>query len=318
MGLRARLLLLVSLPLIPALIMALFINFDQRRLGAFKVEKDAIRVGQLAAATELGLIEATRQHLSALARLPQARGSNFGEYAKFFAGMTQVYPEYTDFGLVETNGEVVSRSFAYKERTNLAERPDFQRVLQSRDFAIGEYREGNGTNKASLWFGHPVFDDKGRFVRILYAALNLETLKNGILKAELPAGGVIGIFDRSGHLLAHSLEERTWVGRSFSGSTLLNTMMSKVEGTAQMRGLDNVPRLYAFTPIRNGSEANLFVSVGIPLSLAFADVTRILVRNLAVLMVVAGAALLGARLYANRYILAPVKALAASTEKVAS
>jgi len=80
MGLRARLLLLVLLPVIPALVLALYTNLEERRFGAFGVEKDAIRVVQLAAANQLALIEATRQHLAALSRFPQARHNDLAAF----------------------------------------------------------------------------------------------------------------------------------------------------------------------------------------------------------------------------------------------
>src|SRR6266436_4776691 len=111
MGLRARLLLLVLVPTIPALLLALYTNLELRRLGAARVEKDAMKVVQLAAASENGLIGATRQHLAGLARLPQARGNDLKAFDVFFAGMSQIYTDYTDFGLIETNGDLVACSF---------------------------------------------------------------------------------------------------------------------------------------------------------------------------------------------------------------
>ncbi len=50
MGLRARLLLLALVPTVPALLLALYTNLELRRLGAARVEKDAMKVVQLTAA----------------------------------------------------------------------------------------------------------------------------------------------------------------------------------------------------------------------------------------------------------------------------
>ena len=144
MGFRTRLLLFVLLPVIPALVLALHSDLEQRRLGIFKVENDAIRVVQLAAANQLGLIEATRQHLAALSHLPQARGTNVFAFDAFFANMTKVYADYLDFGLIDTNGDLISSSFGRAGPTNLVDRPHFQRVLQTQDFAIGDYQAADG------------------------------------------------------------------------------------------------------------------------------------------------------------------------------
>src|SRR5687768_5625136 len=147
MGLRARLLLLVLVPTIPALMLALYTNLELRRIGAARVEKDALKVAQLAAANESGLIGATRQHLAGLSRFPQALSNDAPAFDVFFARLSKVYTDYTDFGLIETNGDLVACSLARKGPTNLADRPHVQRVIKKRDFAVGDYQPGEGTNR---------------------------------------------------------------------------------------------------------------------------------------------------------------------------
>ncbi|MCI0538613.1 MAG: PAS domain S-box protein [Verrucomicrobiales bacterium] len=317
MGLRARLLLLVLVPLVPALLLSIYTSLEQRRLGGSRVEKDAIRVVQLAAAKQLGLIEATRQHLTALSRLPQARGTNIAAFDAFFANMPKIYPEYVDFGLIETNGELISSSFGRKVQTNLVDRPDFRRVRETQDIAVGDYQPGDGTIKPSLPISHPVFDEKGRLARVLYAALDLAVINTAAAKAELPSGGEISVFDRAGHVLARYPEPENWVGKSFPQSPIVTAILQRIEGTIEMRGLDDVPRLYAFTAIRSGRETNLFACVGIPRLAAFAETDHILIRNLTVLGVVGGLALLAAWLYAKFHILHPLNALTSTTRRVA-
>src|SRR4051812_47221812 len=111
MGLRARLMLLVLLPTIPALLLALYTNLERRRFGAAKVAKEAYRVVEVVAASQNGLLENTRRHLIGLAKFPQARGQNTSSFQTFFAMMREVYTDYTDFGIIETNGALVSCSF---------------------------------------------------------------------------------------------------------------------------------------------------------------------------------------------------------------
>ncbi|HKS37855.1 MAG TPA: PAS domain S-box protein [Verrucomicrobiae bacterium] len=318
MGLRARLLLLVLLPVIPALVLALYTNLEERRFGAFRVEKDAISVVQLAAANQLALVEAARQHLVALSRFPQARGNDLAAFDVFFANMPKVYRDYVDFGLIETNGDLVACSFGRSGPTNLADRAHVRRVLETQDFAIGSYQAGEGAVKPSLLFGHPVFDEKGQLARVVYAALDLSVLNGAITKEQLPEGGVVTVHDREGYVLARHPDPEKLAGRPFGGSPLMGRIVAKGEGTAEVRGLDGVSRLYAFTPIRSGQKASLYVSVGIPKSLAFGETTQILVRNLAILGAVAALTLLAAQIYANIHILRPVKALVGATGRLSA
>ena len=318
MGLRARLLLLVLLPAIPALLLALYTNLQLRRLSAARVENDAMKMVYLAAAGQEGLVEATRQHLAGLSRFPEARGTNITAFTSFFGRLNKFYTNYSDFGLIETNGDLVACSFSRKDPANLSDRAHLRRVLRTRELAIGEYQPGDGTNKPSLPFGYPILDEKGNVARVVYAALDLTVLNKSIVVSELPAGGFIQILDRSGHVLGRYPEPEKWVGKSVFGSPLFTTILAREEGSVEMAAVDGVPMLYAFTNIRNGQQANLFVNVGVPTALAYAETKRILLLDLVILAVVAVSALLAAWVYANRYVLNPVGRLAKATRQVAT
>jgi PAS domain S-box-containing protein len=318
MGLRTRLLLLVLLCTVPALLLALFNNLQQRRLGALRVQKDAMRVAQLAAATQNGLIQATRQHLSGLSHFPQTRGNDLVAFDTFFGGMLKVYTDYVDFGLIETNGKLVSCSFGRNGPTNLRDHAELQLVLKTHDLAVGEYQEGDSVRKSNLPFGYPVLDETGQVVRVLYTSLDLTAMNAALAKVRPPEEGVIEVFDSHGHLLARNLEPSKWVGKSLPDLSAFTKTSTANESTEEMRGLDGVPRLNAFSIIRNSKEPSLFVSVGIPTSLAYAESNDILIRDLSILGAVSALALIAAWSYANRHILRPVRALSDTTRRLAA
>ena len=318
MGLRTRLPLLILLSIVPGMLLAVYTNLEQRRLGAARVQKDALKVVQLAAANQQGLIEATRRHLNGIAHLPQARGNDPERFDAFFAGMTKLYKDYTDLGLIETNGDLVSCSLGRNRWTNLVDRTHVKRALKTHDLAIGDYQAADPTIKASLPFGYPVLDKNGQIARVLYASLDLAVINALLAKAQLPKGGVIEVFDRSGKILGRNLEAEKWVGKPVADSPVFLSMAAKGENTAELSGVDGVKRLYAFTAISNGPEASLFVSVGIPTVLAYAETQHILIRNLIILLVVASIVLLAGWAYADRYVLHPVKALAKTARLVGS
>lgn len=316
MGLRTRLLLLVLLPVIPALVLALYTNLEERRFGIFRVEKDAIRVVELAAANELALIETTRQHLAALARFPQAGGNDVPKFDSFFAQLPVIYTNYVDFGLLETNGDLVSCTLLNLRPTNRVDAAHLQGVVKTRDFAIGSYEAGDGAGKSSLLFGYPIFDEKGKLIRVVYAALKLAAMNSAAAKSELPQGGVIHVFDRAGHVVACYPDSEKWLGKTFTDSPLMAAIQGSKQGTAELPGLDNVSRFYAYSPILNSRNTGLFVSVGIPTSLAFRETNQILFRNLAILGVVALLAFSASQIYASVQILRPIKALVGATERL--
>jgi len=317
-GLRARLLLVVLLPTIPALLLALNTNLEQRRYGRAKAGVDALRLVQGVAASQNALIETARGHFNALTKFPQAFGNDFSTFEKFFGTMCKIYPDYTDFGIVETNGALISSSFGLRGETNVAERLDFKGVLKTHDLYVGEYQPSNNLSKASLPLGYPLLDQKGRLVRVIYGALDLAVLNRALVKATLPEGGVAEVFDRNGHVLAQIPAAQESVGNSCLGSELFTSIVRQVEGIGEMKGLDGATRLYAFTALRVKDAPNLFVSVGIPTSLAYSESKQTLLFNLIMLCAVALLALLAAWRYADAYILQPIQALVSSTRRVGS
>lgn len=318
MGLRIRVLLLVLVPVIPALILAIHTNLEQQRLGIYKVEKDATRVVQLAVASHLGLIDATRQYLEVLAHLPQARGNDIRGFDTFFSNLLRIYTNYSDFGLIGTNGILIASAFGREGPTNLLLRADFHRTAATKAFSVGVFGPAGENHIPSLYLGCPIVDESSTLVRILYTALNLAALSNATAKVELPPGAVIDVFDLDGTILSHQPQDGKWVGRNFGAAPLLEAIRRKTEGTSEVAGLDDVKRLYAYTAIRIGPDPGLFVAVGIPKAVAFAELRSKLYRNLGILGLVAAAAIVTAWSYANRYILAPVRALCSISRQVAS
>lgn len=317
MGLRTRLLLLVLVPVVPALLLALHMSLYQRELEHSLVEKDAIRVVQLAASGQRSLIDATRQQLGALSRLQEARGTNVPSFDTFFERYLAMYPDYTDIGLIETNGTLVSSSFGRPDDRSLANEDHVTRVLRTGEFAVGSYRPALGRRKAGLVCGQPIYSGRGRVVRVLYAALDLDTIHAAAAKTELPEDGLSLVIDRRGNLVTAHPRPPSWIGTNLLQSKLVQAMLSGGEGTIETDEPDGIPRLTAFTTLSTGPDDGLFISVGVPSYLAYAQTRATLVRNLIILSVVAAAALAVAWYYASTQIVAPVRGLVFAIRRLA-
>ena len=83
--------------------------------------------------------------------------------------------------------------------------------------------------------------------------------------------------------------------------------------------MDGIPRLFSFAPFGGAAQsASAYVSVGIPVAVAFAGANRILARNLALLGLVAGLALVAAWVGGNLFIVRQIRALVGATKRVAA
>src|SRR5262249_1776407 len=146
------------------------------------------------------------------------------------------------------------------------DRAYFRRVVETREFAIGEYQIGRITGKAAVNFGYPVLDDAGQIIAVVAVALDLDWLNELASEAELPPGTMLAVIDRNGTILSRYPDAGKWVGKLMPESPVLNAILTQQgNGTVDAPGTDGIPRLFSFAPFGGTAQsASAYVSVGIP------------------------------------------------------
>jgi signal transduction histidine kinase len=314
-SLRLRLWLLVALALIPTLILMLYTAAEQRRHAVLDVQAQALRVAQLVSSDHERRIEGTRYLLVALAHVSDVRDGSLAECQQFLSRLLQDNPLYANFGLADRTGDITCSAVPLDEPINIADRTYFVGALVARDFAIGEFQVGRVTGRATINFGYPILDDDSRARAVVFAAMDLSWLNRLVAAADLPEGAALVVIDRNGTILARYPNPQAWIGQSSTRDPLFQAMLAQGEGTAELRGMDGVPRIYAFTGLRGLPEAG-YVSIGMPQAVAYAPARRALVRNLICLGMVAVLALAAAWIGGEVFIVRPVQALVRTTRRL--
>src|ERR1700758_1728707 len=103
-SLRARLLLLVLLAVIPALVLVFYTNLEERQLRKALVQEDAMRLSRLVSADYERLIEDARQLVVSLARLPAVRDRNSAACNALFADLLAQHSSYINLGVIGADG----------------------------------------------------------------------------------------------------------------------------------------------------------------------------------------------------------------------
>ena len=318
-SLRTRLLLLVLLAVIPALGLTLYTNLEERQLRKALVQEHAMRLSRLVSADYERLIEDARQLLMTLARFPAVRERNRACNA-FFADLLTQNSSYANLGVIDADGNVICTAVPITDQVYLGDRVYFRGAVETRDFAIGEYQVGRITDKATVNFGYPVVDDEDHVSAVVFAALDLDWLNDLARQAGLPPGTMLTVIDRNGTILSRYPNEGEWVGKLMPEPLVLKAILAqRGNGTIDAPGTDGIPRLFSFAPFGGAvRSADAYVSVGIPTAVAFAGVNRILARNLAALVLVAGLALAAAWVGGNLFIVRQIRALVEATKRVAA
>ena len=316
-SLRARLVLLVLLAVIPALGLILYTAASQRRSAAIEVQQNMLRLVKFAAANQQQTSEGARQLLIALSQLPEIRQGNPEKCNRLLANLLKQYRSYAGFGVLDTKGNSTCTAPELNEAINAADRAYFRLAGQTRDFAIGEYQIGRVTGKASVNFGYPVLDEAGQVKAVVFAALDLAWLNQLIAKAQLPEGSVLIMSDRKGTVLARYPDPQSWVGKSYPNDPINRIVLSQREGTLEAFGLDGVKRLYAFTSLGDDPVSrDVHVSIGIPTRVAFTSANQLLVRNLTGLGLVSILALIAAWIGGDVFLLHKVKSLVKTAQQL--
>lgn len=319
-SLRFRLFLLVLLAILPALGLTLYTGLQERQRDALDARENVLRLARLASRDQARFVEHGRELLVILADLPAIREQDVAACSTLFADLLKQYPQYVNLGMIAPNGRILCSGLPTDGALNLSDRLYFQRALQTRDFAFGDFQIGRLTGKATLGLGYPVLDAAGQVQSVVYAALDLVWLSRFAAEAVLPPGSTLTVIDLGGTILVRHPDPEIWVGRSALETSIVQTMLAtRGEGTAEARGVDGVMRLYAFTPLESSAGTiDAYASVGIPTAVVFADADRALAGSLSMLSLVSVLALGAAWFGGGFFILRPVKALVGATKRLAA
>ncbi len=317
-GLRGRLLLLVFLAVLPAFGLTWYTGNENRQRQREAVAADTVALARILANDQERAIEGTRQILSELAAVPEARGGDPQRLRTFFVVLKKLYPGYSSFSLLDPSGNILMSLPAPDRPVNFSDRPWFQSAVNRRTFVVGDYQVGQLTGKRVIVAAWPVLDDGGRVVSVLAAGLDVTWLNQIAATAQLPPGAELVLVDRRGVVLARYPEAAGVPGQGLAERALSARMRDVAEGTVELTGDAGVSRIYAFTAVRGRVETGLRLAVGIPRDRAYGAVERLQSRHLLALFMVMAFTLGAAWFAAERFVLLRVSSLLDATRRLAA
>ena len=215
--------------------------------------------------------------LSTLAELPAVRQQDGAVASAIFARILAKQKIYGNISAVDRQGKVFASARPQSGPTaSDAGRSHFERALETRDFAIGEYGIGRTSGKPTLHFAYPVLDH-GVVQGVVSVSVLLDYLNTLFADNQLPTGGMVTIIDRDGTILARYPQEQ-WVGKRLPEAEIIKIVLARGEGVAKAVGIDGVHCLFAFTPLGVGGH-DLLVYAGVPLKTVYAEANQTLYRN---------------------------------------
>jgi len=318
-GLRVRLLLLVLLAGLPSLSLIVVTAIEQRASAEAAVMDDALRIARLAASTERRVIDENRSLLAALGRAPAIQSGDQAACSALLADILAEFPHYVNLMTVTPSGEVfcVGKS---PVPASVADRPTFQRVLQTGRFAVSDYVMTRGSLIPSVVLAHPLHDPSGTLTGMLMLAIELDWMSMLASEADLPPDATFTVVDRRGDVIAHYPPDPTALGQPLPpGSFLKSAPLDQHEGMLHGPGPDGTPHIFAYTRLElPNSEQTGLAFVAIPTLAANAEVNRQFARNLTGLGVTAILAFVAVWIGGDVVLLRAMRQLVGASRRIAA
>ncbi|MHB1585780.1 MAG: EAL domain-containing protein [Acidiferrobacteraceae bacterium] len=319
-GLRARLLLLVALAVLPALAVIGYTANQERARAMGDAQEQVKALARAIGRHEARRIRATRRLLSLLARLPQVRLPNSSHCHPLLATLLADKPQYANFALIASDNRVLCSAVKSQRPVDPAREAFFRRVFQSRRFSLGNYQVGQMTGLPVLVAAYPLRGPEGRVTSLLIAAMKLTWLKALPVAHRLPAGATLVVLDPSHDVLFHYPGGQRWIEKRLKDPELQRMLRAVSEaGVAETRDPMGQVLLDTFSQVRGfGSAHDLDVILRVPARIAYAKVYQTTRDELLVLMLTTGLVFLLAWVGGTAFMMRPIGVLLAATRRLAT
>ena len=315
-GLRTVLLMLVFAAVAPGLAVVIYSTIMLQRDELQRARDELHSVTKLAAATQEQWIDGVRQILTTVASGPSVRRSDLrGLCTEFLRNVKASSPTYTNIGVLDLNGQVQCEALESDKTLNRSNRYYFQAVVESRQFAVGDFVVSYSSGNKALGFGMPVFDYTGVLAGVAFSGVDLDYPSKRLEALALPKQLQISVSDIKGTLLATSGTDHTGVGKPVSDPTLRAAMLARTAKAIDST-IAGVEWLHSVQPVDVAGPTGVVVAVSVRKADALAIAHSYFRSQLIIMLVASLIGFLLALFLAQRTLWQPIARLLARMREV--
>ncbi len=322
-SLRATLMGLVLLAILPALGLALYHGLALRAQARNEAQAEAVKRARNLAAVQKEHYEAVRRLVETLAATTVVRVIDPKGCSLLFSQLkTQSGEGLANILAVSAAGEAIGQ--AVPEAGDLfapvtspmgtpsyAGRSWFTTVGQTKT-CVSEPFALTPDGRPAMTVACPALGWDGQVKAVVAASMTLDSL---LRSADASTDGVVGVLAPDGLLLAAHPTEAA-VGTDVAGSDLARTVLAKAGGSAEVPGLGGSPKLVGFDRLLPGLPGSPTVFVEIPLDEAYAPARKLLVEQTLWLALVGLVGLGVAWALGSRLLVRPITVMAGAAEAI--
>ena len=274
-GLRGKLILLISMTFLPALALSGYNAVVQLRQQEAVSMVQLLQTARLIKMSERYALTQAAEFIQAIASSPIIVAGDADECKRMLVRLAANYHSYLGFGLADADGQVSCSSNSATVPASMADRAFFQQALAKHAIAFGPYEFDAPISKQLVYLGMPVVAGHGHGERVVFAVLDLAHMQSMALAARLAPGSVIKIFDQNGLMLERIPDLMGVVGTRTPDMPLLRHVLKHGgEGVVYADSTDGMARLYAYTTIHKIPSQTVFLAVGLSPEAAYGVAER--------------------------------------------
>ena len=154
--LLARLLVIVSIALVPALGFQAYSENKARQIRKELVQDEALRLVRLVSAEQQRIIEGAAQVLDVISSTPAVQ-DNLPEFCqRMLANLIRQSPRYNTVAVIGLDGHIRCAPAPVDPAIDLSDRAHFRRALQTGGTVLGDYVIGRVSDKPTIHIGQAV------------------------------------------------------------------------------------------------------------------------------------------------------------------
>lgn len=321
-GLRARLVILVVVAIVPLLTILVAGAVADRQLSLMNARARAVELARLGAERQAVRFREAQEMLRSLRRIINLESLDRAACHELLRTLVADHPQFNTIGVEAEDSSIVCHSaLGPKVRQAFTENDLLQQALapDAPAFVVGKYIIGRISGKRTVIVATALPRAADGFARgMVFTSLNLEFFGRTIADLNTEEGSCVLVIDpRTGTVLADRSLESERIGQAFPEHALVRAMTQAPEGgILDTVGFDGTPRLFGFAPIPGAGNGGAMMLVGLSRSAVLADANWRLFVGLAVALLVTTGALGGAWLFSEGSLARPIRDLVETAKKL--
>ncbi|MES2071655.1 MAG: response regulator [Pseudomonadota bacterium] len=314
-GIRARMLLLVLVILVP--VIALYIQYATvtREIGEQREINELQTMSREMAAATGRISDATAVLIESIARLPEIRQLDPDACRKTMSNLLERLPRYANITVSGPNGDIVCDGQpGTGKKASVADRGYFKDALDSHSAVVGNPTTGLLNGEAILPVAFAMREADGRVRFVVSSLIRLGWIANDEARTKTRTGVALFFLDAEGRILAGFPSEQDRVGK---GLAVVSPLLHGQESALVTGGLgfDQRPRRYALDPVKLG-DYRFWVAATLSEDELFGALERAFSRNMLALALLTALALLLAWFLAGRLVRQPLVQLIGVSQRL--